>query len=540
MGFLRRSFPAEKQPQSSISPVGLFFLRLRRVCGWTLWLGLCATTTVYLFKISYPASSHGWFVWFALAPFVMGLFYLRSFWKTAWYSWLTGTAVYATLYYWIFVTCHTGGELSIGLSVAAWLGLSALMALQFAIFGTSCYYLKQLRSFFPLVAACGWVALEWGHELFASYFLGFPWFSLSYSQWNMPQMLQIASFGGAASISFAIVFVGVSLGYGLVIPYFRRGVILFITAAAVFLGIFYHGNISLKKAQTPSLLRLNAIVMQPNIDQYKKWSVEFEKEIEETILQMTQQVAEKKPLLVVWPESITPGSVQEEPYRAWMELAAKQSNSWQVLGSNREEKGVQYVSAFLLSPTGEEKGIYDKTHLVPFGEYIPLEKQVRSLLPQVGVLGELGSFSAGAWEQNLLRLDQIPLGSTICYESVFSHPWRQQARSGARFFVNLTNDAWFFNTDAPHQHLAAVVLRAVENRRSVLRAANTGISAIIAPTGQILARAELNTRAMLSAEIALPLGEELSFYGQWGNWFAWLCAAIYLTTLISSLIFSYE
>ncbi|MBO7238159.1 MAG: apolipoprotein N-acyltransferase [Elusimicrobiaceae bacterium] len=540
MSFFRGALCTEKQPLASTSPARLFFLRVVRVCGWGIWLLLCAAATVCLFKFSYPSSSFYLLAWLALAPFVMGLLFLRTFWRSVWYSWLTGTAVYAALYYWVFVTCHDGGGLGVGLSVAAWLGLSALMAVQFAIFGGSCYYLKNLQGFFPLVAACGWAALDWGHEIIATYLLGFPWFSSAYSQWNFPSVLQIASWGGAVSLSFAIAFVGISVGYGLLIPHLRRGVGHFICAAAVFLGIFYYGNSYLKHPQKPSLLRLSAAVMQPNIDQYKKWDLAFEAEIKDTLDLLAKQVADKQPMLLVWPESVTPGSVQEEPYRAWLEEIAQQTGAWQILGSNREDGARQYVSAFVISPQGNAAGVYDKTHLVPFGEYIPLEKQVRSVFKNIAVLGELGSFSAGAWEQELLHLDQIALGSTICYESVFSHLWKEQARAGARFFVNLTNDAWFFDTAAPHQHLAAAVLRAVESRRTVLRAANTGISAVIAPTGEILARAELNTRAVLLTDVPLPLGTELSFYNQWPNWFAWLCVVVYLTTLLSALIFSYE
>ncbi len=209
MGLFRRRSLSKEQPAESVSPTRLFLLRFIKAIGWGTWCLLCAAATAYLFKVSYPNSSYNLLAWFALAPFIMGLLHLRSFWITCLYSWITGTAVYACLYHWVFVTCHTGGDLSLGLSLAAWLGLSGLMALQFVIFGVSCYYLKNLQAFFPWVAACGWVVLEWGHEVLASYFVGFPWFSLSYSQWNAPAILQIASLTGAAGVSFAIAFVEV-------------------------------------------------------------------------------------------------------------------------------------------------------------------------------------------------------------------------------------------------------------------------------------------------------------------------------------------
>ena len=319
----------------------------------------------------------------------------------------------------------------------------------------------------------------------------------------------------------------------------RRG-----CAAAVFLAVFIYGHYSLPAqplgTRHQPLLSLKAALIQPNIDQYKKWSPEYEAEITSTLSQMGHSLAEKGVMLTVWPESTVPGSLTEETYLTLFEDIATQTGSYQFIGSNVEADGKQYVGAYLMTPNLDNLQSYRKIKLVPFGEYIPLESLVRRLLPQVTVLGELGSFSAGEWEQPLLKIDQIPLGVTICYESVFSRLWKAQAKAGARFFVNITNDAWFFDTDAPYQHLAVSVLRAVELRRPVLRAANTGISAIISPSGEILARAELNTRAVLRAEVPLPLGAYDSFYVRWGDWFAWVCAAIYFTILISVMVFAYE
>lgn len=517
--------------------------RMARAARWTgrvLFLGLCAAATAWLLKLSYPKPSYSLLAWLALAPFALAVMQLRGFWSSFWYGWLTGVLVYGALYYWIFITCLDGGGLGFGLALAAWLGLSALMALQMAIFGGSCYFLKRLQWIFPILAAMGWAALEWAHEMLATYALGFPWFTLAYSQWNLPQILQLAPLTGAAGISCLVAFTGLSVGYAFGTPYLRRGIFQLLLAGLVFWAAYSYGDWVLAHQPGRTLLRLRAAVMQPNIDQYKKWDEAFEQEIEETISALSAQLAGEDVMLTVWPESITPGPATEEPYRSWMEQAAMTSGAWQLAGTNRERNGRNYVSAVLFSPDGEESGFYDKTHLVPFGEFIPLEPWVRKAFPQVEVLGELGSFSPGGPQQPLLRVDQILFGGTICYESLFSQLWREQVRSGARFFVNITNDAWFFDTDAPYQHLAVSVLRAAETHRPVLRAANTGISAVIAPTGEILDRAELNTRAVLLADVPLPVGEELSFYSRWGDWFAWLCAAVYFSILLSVMVFAYE
>lgn len=508
--------------------------------GWGCFVLLCAISTAVLFKLSYPKFSYSLLAWLALAPFTVAVVRCQRLVSSFWYSWLTGILVYSGLYYWIFVTCWQGGGLSVALSATAWLGLSALMALQFAFFGVSCFYLKRLHGFFPLLAAMGWVALEWGHEVLASYVLGFPWFTLAYSQWNLPQVIQIAAWTGAAGVSFVVAFTGLSIGYAFATPSLRKGLWHLLLSLLTFLVVYGYGDWYLKHDTSHALLRLRAAIVQPNIDQYKKWSQDFEEEIKSTLDELNEQTATVAPMLVLWPESVTPGPVQEDPYLGWVQQWSKTQGAWQLVGSNREENNTQYVSAFLFSPVGEVVAAYDKTHLVPFGEFIPFEKWVREIFPHIQVLGELGGFTAGKWEQPLLAMNQIAFGSTICYESVFGQLWKRQARLGARFFVNLTNDAWFFDTDAPYQHLAASVLRAVELRRPVLRAANTGISAVISARGEILSQAPLNTQAVLKAEVPLPLGQDFSFYVRWGEWLAWLCAAFYLTILISVMAFVYE
>ena len=540
MSSIRRPFLTEPLAEKEPTRLGALLVYTGKMLLRLFFLLVCACLTALLFKESYPKPSHGLLAWVALAPFILAVVRLNTFWRSFGYSWLTGILVYAGVYHWIFITCSQGGGLSISLSLAAWLGLSLLMAIPFAIFGGSCFYLKKMQWAFPVLAALGWAALEWVHELLATYLIGFPWFSLGYSQWNFLPIIQITSFVGTEGLSALICFTGVSIGYALAVNHFKKGIFQLILAVAVFLGTYGYGYWSLSQPVPRTLLRLRAAVMQPNIDQYKKWSPEFEQEILETISQMSIELSDKKVMLAVWPESVSPGPVQEEPYFSLFKEISVSTGAWQLLGSNRLEGGKNFVSAFLFSPEEENLSFYDKTQLVPFGEYIPFENIIRTLFPKVEILGELGLFSAGKQGQGLLQSSQVPFGTTICYESVFSSKWREQALQGAKFFVNITNDAWFFDTDAPYQHLAISVLRAAELQRPVLRAANTGISAVISSRGEILSSAPLNTRQVLYADIALPLGVEQSFYAQWGKWFAWVCAAIYFTILLSVMVFSYE
>lgn len=523
-----------------------FSVRLKRFfagVGRMLFLLVCALATAWMVYESFPRQSRPELAWFALAPFIWAVTKTRGFWSSFFYAWFTAFLFHAGIFYWIYYTCLHGGGLSQGLSLAAWLGLCGLLSVQFAVFGGSCYFLKNTGGFFPLLAACGFVALEWVHQTLAFYGLGFPWLMLGYTQWSSPEILQLAAYTGVYGLSFALAFTGASVGWAFAVPGVKRGVWHMCLAAAVFLGLFAFGSWRLPKVPLrpgQALLSLSAAVMQPNIDQYKKWDDTFETEITDTLADMGASLADSDVMLAVWPESAVPSTLLEEKYSRLFENTAALSGAYQLVGSNVPEGNVQYVGAYLVPPDAGALQSYRKVKLVPFGEYIPLEKWVRAAFSDVSVLGELGAFTPGERNQKPLDLGGVLMGRTICYESIFPQLWLSQNRQGAKLFVNITNDAWFFDTAAPYQHLAINAVRAAETGRPVLRAANTGFSAVIDPFGRIEKKSGLFTREILRAEVPLPVGDKVNFYTQWGDWFAWLCAAIYFTLFISLAVFSYE
>jgi len=506
-------------------------------------LVLASLTTAWLLYQSFPHKSHWFFAWIALAPFVWGISKMRGFWSSFFYGWFTSFLFHAGALYWIYYTCVNGGGMEKGLSLAAWLGLSALLSLQFAFWSGCCHFLTKLKGFFPLLAAGGWVSLEWLHQSIAFYGLGFPWFMLGYTQWNMPEFLQLASSMGTYGISFLIVFTGTSVGWAFADPSLRKGVGHLLLAGLVFTGTFFYGKSVLRDnshSSHQSLVSVKAALLQPNIDQYKKWSEEFENEIFDTLKTMGNQLGEKKVHLAVWPESTLPGPITEAPYNELVSSIAEESGAYQIVGSNLQEENRQYVAAYLVPPKKEQLQHYKKIKLVPFGEYIPFERWIRRWFSNVEVLGELGVFSPGTTTQPLLDMDGVKVGSTICYEAIFPPLWKEQNKQGAQLFVNITNDAWFFRTAAPYQHLAANVLRAVETGRPVLRAANTGFSAYIDPYGRIQNQTALFEKDTLYVTVPLSLKQVPNTYTQWGDWFAWLCAALFFTLLISTIVFVYE
>ena len=542
MRLFRRPIPEQDKQQGTphSSRVENFF----RTMGRWLFLCLCAIGTAVLVVASYPKYSYSFLAWFALAPFIWGITKTRGFLSSFFYSWFTGLLLNAGVFYWIYYTCLHGGGLSQGLSLAAWLGLSGLLAIQFACFGGSCYYLRNAKGYFPLLVACSFVSWEWLHQVLAFYGVGFPWLMWGYTQWNIPEVLQVASFTGVYGISFMLAFSGASIGWAFVEPNVKRSTVHMLLAAGVFLGSFMYGHFRLpdntNDSYRPSLLSVSAAVLQPNIDQYKKWNNEFEQEILQTITKMGSELENKNVMLAVWPESTVPGALTQEKYRHLFEEISTRSGAHQLIGSNIPQATWQYVGSYLMTPDQEKLQEYRKIKLVPFGEYVPLEDLLKSLFPNVAILGELGSFTPGVRNQELLNLAGVPLGTTICYESIFPQLWLEQNRRGAKLFVNTTNDAWFFDTSAPYQHLAVNVLRATETGRPVLRAANTGFSAVIDSFGRIEKKSDLFTQETLFSSVPLSTRDSVNFYTKWGEWFAWLCAIFYFTLLISLVVFSYE
>ena len=212
---------------------------------------------------------------------------------------------------------------------------------------------------------------------------------------------------------------------------------------------------------------------------------------------------------------------------------AKASNVYLLTGDDSYGLGVggeikYYNSAFLISSGGEIIGKYDKIHLVPFGEYVPLKKY----LPFIHklVVG-VGDFSSGKWLQPL-EFDGNSFGVLICFESIFPELARGFIKEGAGFLINITNDAWFGKTSAPYQHFSQAVFRAVENKVFLIRAANTGISGVVDPVGRVKLKSGIFTREDMVDTIMViernqpgmrDFNQRFTFYTQYGDIFAIGC-----------------
>jgi apolipoprotein N-acyltransferase len=281
--------------------------------------------------------------------------------------------------------------------------------------------------------------------------------------------------------------------------------------------------------QMPGQPSLKIGLVQANIDQSIKWDGSFQKETLNIYERLSFRVAEGKPDLIIWPETATPFFFQDEKaYQPMILDLPKKTNAFLLFGSPsyKIEKGKvnHFNSALMVSPSGELVGKYDKIHLVPYGEYVPLGEII-----SLGSLGEgIGNFKPGKQIFNF-SLPQGKFGVVICFEIIFPDLCRKFVKEGADFLVTLTNDAWFGRTSAPYQHLSMATFRAIENRVFVVRAANTGITGFIDPKGEIVKQGGIFTEETMIGTI--HLSKQKTFYTVYGDVFAWICSGLSLLLL---------
>jgi apolipoprotein N-acyltransferase len=241
--------------------------------------------------------------------------------------------------------------------------------------------------------------------------------------------------------------------------------------------------------------------------------------------------AESKPDLIVWPETAAPFYYENDPLLTYRVKETIQTCATEFLiGFPSYEKGMNrfkfFNSAYVLNAKGEIEGSYSKVHLVPFGEYVPLQ----DYLPFIHKLTEQsGDFYAGE-KGDTLDFSKGEIGVQICFEVIFPGLSRAMVKNGAQLIVNITNDAWFGKSSAPFQHFSMVKFRAVENKRAIARAANTGISGFIDPCGRVLESSELYVDSQQTRK--LPLSDTLTFYTRHGDVFVFLCGFLLIPALL--------
>jgi len=341
------------------------------------------------------------------------------------------------------------------------------LAVYFGIFGIA------ISRFGILSAPIVWVVLEYLQAHIP--IMGFGWLSLGYSQYKNLPLIQIADFSGVYGVSFVVMMVNVAI-YRAFKKSFRETII----AALVLIAVFGYGTMRGNEMGYRNDVKVS--VIQGNIPQELKWDPESQDMIIEKYTALTKMATLENADLIVWPETSFPGffEIDEELTEKVLTLA-REIKTPLLIGVNTEEDEKYFNSAALISPEGNMTDKYDKTHLVPFGEYVPFSNKFPVLHKLV--LGELGEFTPGkAFKIFKLKAD---FGVLICFEDIFPEISGKLVNSGAKFLIVITNDAWYGKSGAAFQHAANSVFRAVENRVPVVRCANTGVSCFIDSKGRI-------------------------------------------------------
>jgi apolipoprotein N-acyltransferase len=465
-----------------------------KVTFWSFLSGL-------LLALAFPRVDLASLAWVALVPLflVMPARPFRS-------GFTAGIGFFGFVLYWLNIVMTTYGKMNPVFSVAAYLLLVCYLSL---FFGTAtwaaCRFREKLGLSPILTLPVVWVALEFLRSFFLT---GFPWATLGYSQSDHLALIQSADIFGVYGISFLLILTNAVLAEVIGIARsgdFRklpwRGMAVAVLLFSLNLG---YGFWRLGQNLDGRKDTLETALAQGNIDQSIKWDPAFQKRTVDRYRALSLAAEGRDGVkLVVWPESATPFYFQDGgPLATEVSSVARRADAFLLFGSPAyqfENRSYRYLnSAFLLSPSGKVLGRSDKIHLVPFGEYVPL----RRFLPFIDklVVG-IGDFSPGRISP--LPLDGHRIGVLVCFEGIFPELAREYVREGSDLLVNVTNDAWFGRSSAPYQHLAMTRFRAVENRIWVVRAANTGISAFIAPSGRIIEQSPIFKTLFLDGKAGL-------------------------------------
>jgi apolipoprotein N-acyltransferase len=493
-----------------------------------------------LLALSFPKFGHPAFAWVALAPLLLAV-YRAPLMRAFWLGLSAGVVYFVGTVYWITQVMAMYGGLATPVAVLVNALLIGYLALFPAVFALAMARLSTAAGPHALLAApFVWVATELGRTYLLT---GFPWVLLGYSQVTMLPVAQFAALTGVYGVSALVASVSAALAFAAVHTtrasaagdasgFSWQAYRPLAVTLVLLLAVAAWGSLRVRRGEFTSAGEAVTVgLVQGNVAQGDKWDPARSASIFRDYMNMSRRAIGEGANLVVWPESATPFLFEEDRQAAeQIRTLARQTQVDILLGSDQIERtppGRYYNAAFLVRPDGTDGGVYRKMHLVPFGEYVPLKNILFFAAPLVEAVSD---FSAGD-EPVLLPARGRRLSTAICYEIVYPNLVRQSTRAGSELLTTITNDAWFGRTSAPYQHFAQASMRAIENGRYLVRAANTGISGIVDPYGRVLGQTSIFEQTVLVGEARFVSLETL--YARTGDLFAYgstLLAAVLLVT----------
>ncbi len=473
-----------------------------------------AAASGVLLALSFPKFGHPAVGWIALTPLlvvVCGGTLRRAFWLGA----MAGGIYFAGTLYWITRVMVVYGGLETWIAVPINVALVAYLALFPALFALIVRRLTLAYGADALLASpFVWVATELGRTHLLT---GFPWVLLGYSQATVLPVAQLAAIAGIYGVSLLVASVSAALALVVVrtaeaaqpirdrtagARRSSRAALAVVGAIVAVVAVWGSRRIA-DNGLTRSGEPVRVGMIQGNVDQGIKWDPARAASIFDEYIRMTHQAIDAGARLILWPESSTPFMFEEEPFGAERIrrltrdarvslLFGSDQIEWKEVG-NRRVPDKYFNAAFLLRPDGSTAGVYRKMHLVPFGEYVPLQKLLFFAAP---LTEQVGTFWPGV-NAALLPVAGHRVSVAICYEVVYPALVREFVRGGSELLTTITNDAWFGETSAPYQHFQQASMRAIEEGRYLVRAANTGISGIVDPYGRVVEESAIFQPAVL-------------------------------------------
>jgi apolipoprotein N-acyltransferase len=464
-------------------------------------------------NLVFPGFGLPWLAPVALTPLLLALAREpRPLWRFL-LGEFAGVVYWFGICYWIQFVLEVHGGMGRWGGWATFLLFCVAKAIHLAVFSLLAAVLLDTRFAVPAVAAL-WAGIERTHATF-----GFAWLALGNAAVDIPLPLRLAPFAGVYGLSFIFAITAATLAV-VILRRGRRQLYWLAVVPALLL---------LPDLPAPETGSVTAVMAQPNMSEDEQWTPESSARVRDQLVARTLQASMRTGAkLILWPE--VPGPIyyyQDPVFREEAANLARRTQGYFLFGTVGETpRGAPLNSAVLLKPDGDFEDRYDKINLVPFGEYVP---------PMFGwvnrITQEISDFVPGN-RIVVFPIGDRSLGAFICYESAFPHEVRQFVNGGAQVLVNLSNDGYFGHSAAREQHLEIARMRAVENRRWLLRPTNDGISAVVDPAGRIIARLPMYQQT--EARASFEYHSEKTFYTARGDWFAWGCLLASAAALLRS------
>jgi apolipoprotein N-acyltransferase len=482
--------------------------------------------TGLLLVASFPQIHQGYLAWVAWIPLLTFIFYSKSAARAFIGGFIAAAIELFILLIWIPPVLDRYGGLS---AVLAWVAYGLMVSLLACYPAVACAVTKRLMvrggNSFLLVFPAIWVLMEFAQSV--SPFGGLPWLLAGYSQTGCLPIMQMADIAGVCGVSFLVLWTNAAIAF-LCLHAGRPSYAPALVAGIAVAACFFYGNYSLRRWGSLRPV-FHVAMLQGNISFDDPEELLVEK-FRNGYRRMADSLKKNHDLLIL-PESPTPVLFQDDTsYRQELDNLAARYPLGLIFNNidRRESEGVKqyFNSAIFLDGNGMLKGIYDKMHLVPFGEYIPLKHLF--FFTEI-ISKDVGEFHAGR-DFRIVEIGGHPSNAIICFEAVFPSLVRQFVEKGSQLIVNLTNDGWYGRSVAPYQHLEIARWRAVENRRYLLRATNSGFSAVIEPTGNIQSSTGLMQEGICEGRFAFL--SEKTIYTRYGDVLVFLCAIIFMGSVI--------